>query len=186
MRDEERAPNEDPDWIRYGGVHSRAADPAGVSQTPLGDATLWGNNSRVRIPLDALGQFATQQLVRVQTVDQYSRNWHILGNVVAEQEFWDASDTNVTIALEVTMGVGYATVLQQFNLRALVALADPWYLDGQNGNRVVKSWVISGGLIGRALSARVVINTLIAPVLEDDQFVDVSALISPFAAGFGI
>jgi hypothetical protein len=180
-----------PDWGRVS-VESRAADTSGEQGTSLGDATRWGGQDTFNV-LSGIGTYASQQLVRVDTEDLYSRNWQIIGNVSAPQDFWDAVDaspTDITIGLEVTMGVGQATVVQTFNLNALIALAADWYVDGASSGVVdgdavpyiVKAWAISGGLIGKAISARIVVTEAIGG-LEDDTPVTVVALLAPLANG---
>lgn len=179
------------DWWRYAtGVVSRAADTAGETWTALGDANRWGSDGSVDVPLQ-LGSFTTGQLLRVQTVDPYSRNFAIIGNVDASKQFWNVSDFNLRLGLEVTQGVGQAALVQTFNLRAITDVDAPWYWvtdpdDVDDDGRIVKPFVINCAVLARALSARVVVLQQNAVGLEDPQTVRVTAMLSPFAAGFPI
>lgn len=176
-----------PDWDRVL-VESRAM---GEGKTTLGDATRWGSQGSLTLPL-AVGVYASDQLIWVQNEDQYSRNWQIIGNVELNANEWDniiplAGDPLIVLSLEVTMGVGQITVLQRFNLGTLIDLASTWYVDGagvdNNGDpTLIKAWAISGGIIGRMISARVVANVLEVGY-EDLLIVPVQAMISPYANG---
>lgn len=171
------------DWEKYANVISRAT---GTVRSLLGSADAWGQTVQVALPL-ATGVFAAEQVIRAEAVDAYSRNWMAIGNIAAAQEVWDAINStptpNIVASLEMTMGVGKARVVQSFNLGALVALAAPWYVDGANGDQVVKAFAISGGIVGRTLNARVVFNQAVLAI-EDPHTVDVTVLVAPLAAGF--
>lgn len=179
------------DWWRYAtGVVSRAADTAGETWTALGDSNRWGSDGSVDVPL-VLGVYSTGQLMRVQTVDPYSRNWAIVGNVDASKLFWRSSGFNLTLGLEVTMGVGQSALLQTFDLRAVTDADLPWYVQPdyaslQDDDRIVRPFVINCAVLGRAISARLVIEHRYAVVISDAQTVRITALLAPFAAGFPI
>jgi len=177
-----------PDWGRVH-VESRATGEA--HRTTLGDATRWGSQGILSLPL-ATGVYPSEQLVWVQNEDPYARNWQMIGNVEANQDFWDsvlptAGDPLIVLSLEVTMGVGQITILQRFNLGSLIDLASNWYVDGAGVDNLgtptlIKAWAISGGLIGRMMSARIVAN-VVTLGYEDALIVPVQAMISPFANG---
>jgi hypothetical protein len=162
------------DWNRYLDVESRATSQ---DHTALGDPARWGGESVELITAD--GVFAGQQLIRVQTRDPYARTWQLLGTLSAPAVMWALDAASWVAELEVTMGTGQVTVLHRFNLRALIALASPWYVtDG-----LVRPWAIGGGLIGRALSARVVHTMVSAETITGPTPVSATALITPLAAG---
>jgi hypothetical protein len=164
------------------GVSSRAGDNTGESWSQLGDPMRWGSDGSVVVPAQ-LGTFTSQQLVRVQCSDAYARNWQLVGTLTAT-ELWAISEADLQMYLQVQLSAGQASLVQNFNLRALVDLAAPWYVDGGDGVREVKSWVIAGGIIGHALAARLVVRTLNAVHIETTHTVGVTALVSPYAAGF--
>jgi hypothetical protein len=115
-------------------------------------------------------------------VDPYARTWQLIGTVTAPAAVWALDAASWTAALEVLMGTGQVTVFHRFDLRALIALAAPWYVtDG-----LTKPWAIGGGLIGRALSARVVHALNGAETLTGPTPIRTNALITPLAAGTGI
>lgn len=169
-----------PDWGRVA-VDSRANDTTGRSWSRLGDPTRWGSDGSIRVP-PQLGTFPSQQLIRVQCADNYARNFQIAGNVTANTEIWSISEADLQIMLEVSLNAGQAMLLQYFNLRALIDLAAPWYIDGGFGTLTLsKAWVISGGLIGHALQARVLVRALNATHIELAHTVSVTAVASPYA-----
>lgn len=177
------------DWVRYAaGILSRANDTVGASWSPVGDPTRWGGRDDVTLPIVGEGSVAsipTQQLVRVQGIDKYSRNFTMIGNLALPQALWDLDAASLKIGLQVNMGVGQTTILQTFDLRAAVADAAPWYIDGGAGaGQVVKAWVISGGLIGNNVNAQAVFT--LAATLAGATAVGVEMLLAPFSAGFGI
>jgi hypothetical protein len=165
------------DWNRYLDVESRATSQ---DFTPLGDPARWGGESEAIVLPD--GVFASNQLIRTQCFDPYARTWQLLGTLRAPAAAWALDAASWVAALEVTMGTGQVTVLHQFNLRALVALAAPFYVtDG-----LTKPWAIGGGLIGRAISARVIHTMTGAETLTGPTPIAATALITPLAAGSGI
>jgi hypothetical protein len=176
------------DWVRYAaGILSRAADQVGAKWTGLGDPNRWGSDGSVRVPL-ALGQVGTEQLIRVQCIDPYSRNWQVIGNVAASVQLWNVSAANLSIGLEVVMGVGQSSVKHVFDLRAITDLAAPWYIVPNadsivDADVITKPFVIAGGLVGTSIAARVVIVQAGVVVLEDPQTVRVVASTSPYSAG---
>lgn len=162
-------------------VDSRASDTEGRSWSRLGDPMRWGSDSTVRVPAQ-LGTFASQQLIRVQCADNYARNWQIVGNVSANTEIWSISEADLQIVLEVALNAGQATLLQYFNLRALIDLAAPWYVDGGFGSlNLTKAWAIAGGLVGHALQARVLVRALNATHIETTHTIGITAVASPYA-----
>lgn len=170
----------DPDWGRFE-VKSRAM--GNTATTALGDGTRWG--SQVAGTIVAPGPTSFGQTIWVQTHDPYTRNWQIVGTVTASSLAWVLPLADFIIWLEVTMGVGQALVVHQFDIRALINLAAPWYTERADNFQIVKPFVISGGLIGRQISARFVFNIpgLIPPA---NLPVKCAAMISPFAAGAGL
>lgn len=148
----------------------------------------WGSDGSVAVPL-ALGQFASQQLIRVDCVDLYTRNWQVIGNVAATNQFWNVSAANLTLGLEVSMGGGQANLVQVFDLRAITDALAPWYVNlagDADDDVVVKPFVISCAVLGKQFGARVVCNALNAVILEDPQTVRATVVTSPYAAGFGL
>jgi hypothetical protein len=177
------------DWVKYAaGILSRANDTVGTSWSPIGDPTRWGSRDDVTLPVVGEGSVAvvaTQQLVRVQAIDKYSRNFQIIGNIALPQTVWDLDAAGLQIGLQVTMGVGQAALLQTFNVRALIAQAAPWYIDGGGGaGNVVKAFTVSGGVVGNTVNA-VVVFTL-AATLAGAVSAGAELQLSPFSAGFGI
>lgn len=165
-----------PDWrddLRYIDVESRATSQ---DFTPLGDPARWGG--REAVVVGPLGTFADPGLIRVQTFDPYSRLWSLLGTLSAPADVWALDSTEWQATLEVAMGAGQTTVVHRFNLRALVALAAPWYAV----DLVTKPWVVTGGVIARAYSARVV-HTLNTDAFNDTRIISGAALTTPLAAG---
>lgn len=180
---------QDPEWERYLGVDSRAADGLGRHFTPLGDPSRWGGNDTSVLPSGLYSgagiEVGGQQLIRVQTQDPYARAWMISGTVYASDYMWSRDADKWQIALELTMGAGQATVIQRFDLRSLISLAAPWYLPTDNLN-LNRPFVICGGIYGRAVSARAVHILKNGVKVIDPEPVTTNALIAPIAAGSGI
>jgi hypothetical protein len=172
------------DWGRVG-VSGRAGDNTGASDTTLGDATRWGSQERFQVG-ESVGFVASPQLVRVQTEDPYARNWQLLGNVNAPVAFWELSNGQWTLGLEITMGVGQGAIIQTVKLRPLIDLCADWYIDagdGGDGGYLSKSWVMCGGVMGRAISVRVVSRMQDTAFGEQKFPVTVSAMLSPYSVG---
>jgi hypothetical protein len=177
------------DWVKYAaGILSRANDTVGTSWSPIGDPTRWGSRDDVTLPVvgeGSVASIATQQLVRVQAIDKYSRNFQIIGNIALPQAVWDLDDAALKIGLQVTMGVGQDMMLQTFNVRALIALCAPFYIDGGAGaGQVVKAFAVSGGVVGNTINAQVVFT--LAATLGAPTGAGAELQLSPFSAGFGI
>jgi hypothetical protein len=176
-----------PDWGRIE-VESRATSTSGEQFDRQGNPTSWGQSDTVRLAGSGAVVYSLQ-LVRVQC-ELYSANWQMIGNIGLVQELWDIIDADATqfpIWLECVMGVGQSSVTQLFDLIALIANAAPWYRTqagggGITGPLVIKPWVISGGILGRMVDARVGFS--LQPVLGAPAFALATAQISPFAAGF--
>jgi hypothetical protein len=98
---------------------------------------------------------------------------------------WLLPAADFSIGLEVTMGVGQSTIVQVFDIRAAIALADAWYLQRFENFQRFRPFVISGGILGRTINARFLfqIPALVPPA---NLPVICEASISPFAAGSGI
>lgn len=150
-----------PDWSHLN-VRSRANDTTGATHTALGDPSRWGATLSVPYPQNrGLSQTTSQQILRVQCADNYSRAWTLLGNVTNDAAIW-ADPTRWTGILELTMGVGQNAIVQQINIRAVVAALAPFYVDldnaagGATGDRITKAFYMGGGIIGNAISARVI------------------------------
>ncbi len=191
------------DWERSQ-VSSRAQVQDARQFTGLGDPTRWGAEESVAVTVanSIANPKYTQQLVRMQALDPYPRNWQLIGHVElsgpmleellatpsTEQPKWVAT-------LEITMGIGQAIVLHRVNLRALLLLAlgatpptlntNAWYLPEYNGDRFRVAWVLPGGVVGRTVSVRAAFA--VAGGGEDDlalpQSISVACALSPFAAG---
>ena len=173
-------PPSDIDWTTaLAGQHGNT-DPI---KTPLGDPTRWGAAENIHVvgPNPA----ATSQFLQVQTIDPYSRSWQIIGTVGAFQECWDLAAASFKLTMELTMGVGQGTLVHLFDIRAAINNAAAWYVTQNSNNKIVKPFILAGGIIGRNLNARMVVQFpgLGAAVAFD---VSVAALITPLAAGSGI
>lgn len=170
----------DPDWAHAHAVHSPAS-PAPASL--LGDGTRWGSNEA--ITLRTGDPTPSGQGIWVNTQDPYSRNWQIAGTVRAPSLAWVLPAADFTIGLKVTMGVGQATQVVVFDIRALIDLADPWYQPYSENLQEIKAFVIAGGIIGRAINAQMIFQV---PGLTPPSNLAVACImgISPYAAGSGI
>ena len=117
--------------------------------------------------------------------DPYARNWQIVGTVTASSLAWILPAADFKIWLAVTMGVGQYTVRSFFDVRALITAFDPWYEEQADNFQIVKSFAITGGLLGHSINAQMFfqIPALIPPANLPVKF---STLISPYAAGSGI
>lgn len=176
----------DVDWDRALEVNSRAQDGGGHMFTLLGDPIKWGAEETMRIGSGVASDVFSNQLVRTQVIDAYPRNWACMGNVIAPQEYWDLAAGDWDLGLELTMGVGQAAIIQTVDLRALIDYCATWYHDRTDTQGVAKSWFMSGGLLGRAISIRVASATNAGEGTPPAANIRVSALVSPFAAGTGI
>lgn len=186
----------DPDWKRYQAERSRAGDASEHSHTALGDPSRWG--ARVPLTLQATaGNLVTSpQVIRVNAKDAgYSRAWSVVGNIEASQELWGLLPSGAgpgawAVALEVTSGVGQNTMVQLFNLLAIVAADLPFYFDAPlvpsfapfTGN-LIRPFVIPGAIVGYAVSMRVTVATLTPGPLSAVQDVVTSINIGPFNPG---
>jgi hypothetical protein len=189
-------PMHDPDWDRYN-VTSRAQDSTGQSHTPLGDPTRWGAVVNVTSQLIGnLQDLQSPQILRVQCSDNYSRPWAAVGTLRAPIALWNAGVPatpevgNLWIAmLVVHMGVGQNTIVHQIDLRAVIAADAPFYVDDDQaviaGFRQ-KAFVISGGLIGNAMSVNVrhVIRYFVQPT--DPEVITTAVQLTAFNAGTGL
>lgn len=170
------------DWNKYLDVESRATSGSGAMHTPLGDPARWGGE--VKTVVTPTGTFETGgQLIRVQTLDPYSRSWQMLGTLSALLDVWASDAASWKAGLEIGMGVGQTTVYHTVDLRSLVALAAPFYISPDGG--ITRPWVMSGGLLARAISARVV-HTLATETFAGERTITTAALLSGFAIGTGL
>jgi hypothetical protein len=170
-------------WERYLGVLSRAFDGLGRSHTPLGDPARWGAHVESLLT-GGTGTFVlpAQQLCRAETVDPYARVWLLTGTMTATAEAWAQDDATWIAGLEVTAGIGQNTLVQTFNLRALVALAAPYYVDAVAGDAVTKAWCISGAVYGKAVNVRAVHKLVNSELVASP--VGVSCNLAAVAAGY--
>jgi hypothetical protein len=166
------------DWARYLDVESRATSQ---DHTALGDPVRWGGQETTIV--NPVGTFPSQQLVRVQTRDPYTRSWQMLGTLSAALDVWAADAASWKAGLEIAMGVGQTTVYHTIDLRALVALAAPFYISPDGG--ITRPWFMSGGLLGRAISVRIV-HTLNTETFAAPREITVAAMVTAFAAGSGL
>jgi hypothetical protein len=174
-----------PDWERYQ-VRSRAVDNTGESHTPLGDPTRWGGDYDVTIRGGGLtAQVQSGQIARIQCTDAYSRAWLLAGTVAAAPGTWAVADADWLAQLEISFGVGQAVVVHLFDMRALcqLALDSLVYLPRSLGALEVRPFVISGGLFGQQVSARV-LHSLVG-FEADERFITTLAF-APLNAGTGL
>jgi len=174
------------DWDRYIGVRSRAVDGTGETHTPLGDPTRWGAAYEVLVPPNPLTELKSQQIIRAQCTDAYARSWLMCGTLQASTLMWNAPD-NWDAFLDVSFGVGQAVVDHRFDLKALCALAldSLVYVTVVNGNIQTRPWVISGGIFGQQVSARVAL-TLRGFDEANPQRVITTMAMAPLNAGTGL
>lgn len=180
-----------PDWGRYASaVRSRAQDSTGQSHTPLGDPTKWGGTDLAELfdpAPDPTRTFAGQQFLRVQALDTYSRSWALVGTLQVVQAMWAVPAADWTATLEVTQGVGQATIVQQLDLRLLttigLAVYRPQIIPVGAGNLEVRSFAAIGALIGQQLAMRIIHTVIAGSVIKDTT---TTVLVTPFAAGSGL
>ena len=179
-------PKHDPsdiDWTpALAGQHSNT-NPI---KTPLGDPTRWGANGEFR--WTGNNPVYVDQAIQVQTLDPYSRNWMLIGNIGVPSLIWTLDDSTFRVDLEVTMGVGQATITQIFNLRAFIDNASAWYrrqsFNYLTADMNIRPFVLAGGLIGRNINARLKVQY--SALGSATLIMQYGMLISPLAAGTGI
>lgn len=181
--------NDRVDWDRYINVESRATSGGGEQFTPLGDPSRWGSQVSQTVLFGTVdivpGPQASGQIIRVQTVDPYSRIWQLIGSVTAPDDVWALTADEWQPVLELTMGVGQNTLIHRVDLRALVTLASPWYVAQSDGAVTTRPWIMSGGIVARAWSARVVqITGALGAAIT--RTITTAAQTVPLAAGSGI
>lgn len=175
---------EDADWGKVE-VHSRAT--AGGAFTALGDPRSWGRVAEQRvIGIESGPRIARTGIIRVQCADGYSRNWQIVGEMIAPEALWQESVLLWSPNLEIYMGVGQTTVRHLLGIRQLIqqAIDSTVYSPINEGGNKSFPFVICGGLIGCAISVALVT----ANGLQEgtDYLTKCSLLISPYAAGTGL
>lgn len=193
----------DPDWGRM--MISPPPPAAGFSA--LGDPTRWGASVSQVISIGGGSLFGalvqSDQIIQVQCRDHYPRAWTIAGVLTAPREaflFADGyGDVKWASVLNVTMGLGQAAIVHNFNIRATVASDAPWYwnsdgngtadmFDTTTGGPNPRSvpFVIPGAIVGTTVAIRV-INAAFnsGQVIPFDATFTVALSITPFSAGSG-
>lgn len=167
--------------------HSRAVDPMGLRGVPSGDSKQWGGVVSQHFK-NAAGTGVLQdmaQLIRVCTEDLYPRPWMIVGNLEADNNVFALDANTWKVFLEVTQGAGNASLRQLIDIRALIALAAPFYGPVVNGTRFSKPWFVNtGALVAQNMFARVIQVFIDSPVT--DTIVNTTAVCCPVAAGWGL
>jgi len=186
--------NPPPNWGRVG-VHSRAGDSLGTSTVGLGDPTRWGGTASLTITQSQV-LAPSPQFVRAQAEDAYPRNWQMIGTLTVSVPVWESpiQDSQWAAILELTIGAGQVSFIHRINLRALLNLAispalvgtnEEWYVPSSEGTDVCLPWVLPGGVIARALSARILVAcnpSGESPEFSLPQTFVVTGIIAPYSA----
>lgn len=179
-----------PDWARIQPPDhwsGRAVDPMGLRGVPSGDSKQWGGVVNQHF-VNAAGTGVLEddaQLIRVQTADQYPRPWMIAGNLETDNATFALDNAKWKCFLEVTQGAGNASLRQLIDLRALVALAAPFYGPVVMGARFSRPWFVNpGALVANNMFARVIQVFIDSTVV--DTIITTTAVCTPIAAGWGL
>lgn len=179
-----------PDWERYA-VQSRSG------AAPVGDPRRWGATITVAVPA-VFTETVTEQFLRVQTVDGYSRSWSLIGTLQLPSTVWAAAATLGSL-LEVTQGVGQASIVQTITL-AIGGTANSGLCNTQNisnggpyfptfsgpGNTLeTRPFAAIGALVGSSISIRARFVGF-APFTGLPCQPVLSAILCPYAAGQGL
>lgn len=187
----------DPDWDRYK-VNSRATNTSPGAK--LGLPLRWGARINTQVPA-AFVETATEQFLRVQTDDTYSRSWSLLGTLRLPQVTWTVvvAPFPLAVLLEVTQGVGQATIVQNIVLAVggsptaglcntqHVNNGGPYFsqFSGPGGIFETRPFAAIGALIGNAIAIRArYVGFPPFTGLPDECVLD--AIVTPYAAGQGL
>lgn len=172
-----------PGDLRYLDWESRAGDGMARNETPSGNPLRWGGqvSQAIDVNPDTFVEVQSSQLLRTQPHDNYARHWAIVGNLEASEASWALPHSSWNAYLQITQGAGQNVLIQRFDLRTLVELAAPVYQVLQSGTRQNKAFAISGGIVGVAINAIVVV--VISVIFADT--INTSAQIGPLASGWG-
>ena len=172
--------DEDVDWARYLDIQSRASGASGTTFNRLGDPTKWGGEET--IPLRDSVTVETRTIIHAECADNYGRNWQMVGTLGILSAIYESDPVSYTGIIEVSMGVGQATITHLFSIRDLISLALSWpvYTTQVVGPITYYPWVISGGLIGQRVTMRQQHLAIEPPAGSE---VRCAAILSPLAAG---
>lgn len=187
----------DPDWHRY----VMPSQQPHANLPPVGDPTRWGASLDTVLPVAGI-DFSTQQVLQVQTHDAYSRSWSLFGSLVLPQALL-IINPGIYVAIDVSMGVGQATVNQRIVLFAGAVAAGSlfgsalceaqWINNGgvydeirmatQAGLTMVsRSFAAVGALLGQSISVSV--HYSLAPAWNPAPVTStLSLVLAPYAAG---
>jgi hypothetical protein len=189
-----------PDWdrvlvdARSGGAQVRADKPP-----PLGDSTRWGANVPQTILFGstapnrgAINQ--SGQIIQVQCKDAYPRAWTIVGTLSAPANVWGlpngAALGEWAAVMSVSMGIGQAQVLHNFDLRATVESDRPWYWNSNIGDEVfgtvgniVRPFIMPGALVGGSVSISIIQSLFTNDVGTFTANFLTSLIVTPFDPG---
>ena len=182
-----------PDWDRVRVTSDQKPGP------PLGTPLRWGASVAMPVSSDA-GIFFQEspQIIQVDCADPYPRAWTVLGSIQADSDLWaygqGAFINSYQPMLEVTMGVGQARVVHNFNLRAIIDADAPFYFQGQggasffgSGRQLSKPFLIPGAVVGQSISMRVAhLLQNLAPVVPAFNPAIMSVILTPFQPGSGL
>jgi hypothetical protein len=189
----------DPDWGRY-------KVTAGQQLAPVGDPNRWGATTQQLLAASFVS-LTTDQFIQVSTNDRYSRSWSINGSVTLPDATWVQMALPgafpMGVMLEVTQGVGQATVMHRIALAMGDAFGgvQPLGLCNQQdyvyggpyvavyegvgaATKRTKAFSAIGALIGHALQVRVFWLGGTGEGLPG--VCSVSAIVTPYAAGQGL
>lgn len=186
-----------PDWERY-------VTAAGSQLAPVGDSNRWGAVATARITSPGgigVGEIDTTQFIQAATLDRYSRSWSLSGSLMLPSAIWAVvvSPTPVSTVLEVSQGVGQATVLHNIVLNVggipTAGLCNTQnitnggvYLPAFSGPGNIfeeRPFAAIGALVGKAINIRARFITFgVVPTAPFDAIVKV--ILTPYAAGQGL
>ena len=173
-----------PDWDRVI-VKSRAQ---GGATSPLGDPLRWGAMDQrvIAPPVLPVEVTETGQIIRVQALDGYPRNWSFAGNLTLPATTWAAPVPDFGVVMEVTQGTGQATVVQEINLRLLTTIGLSVYQPQNPGLGLeTRSFAGIGAIIGNAIGVRLRYGAVLGvPGLP--ATVSTTIILTPYAAGSGL
>ena len=183
----------DPDWDRY-------VLPGANPKIKLGSPVRWGASAQANVPA-ALLETPTEQFLRIQTADAYSRSWSIIGTVQMPSAIWavTVAPFSLAVLLEVSQGAGQTTIRQNLVLAVggnptgglcntqHVNNGGPYFSEFSGpGNTIeTRPFAAIGALVGNGIAIRARFIGF-APFTGLPATPIVSAIVTPYAAGEGL